>query len=205
MDREELIQKIIEEKGVSAIPKIVDLLSEEDVETRELARDILEIMGAADGKDYLFEEFKNRFDLNEDDDISLLYLAEILADFECKEIIPYLERMINSFSDERAFPIIYENLLKLTKDEKYLEYIETYIDDGGELEEISIMAMTNMPSKRVVNNLISKYKNTNSNSIRALVLDSLVKVLLSDFELVPYLREIEPEISEKISWQLQKS
>lgn len=205
MDREELIQKIIEEKGISAIPKIVDLLSEEDVETRELARDILEIMGAADGKDYLFEEFKNRFDLNEDDDISLLYLAEILADFECKEIIPYLERMINSFSDERAFPIIYENLLKLTKDEKYLEYIETYIDDGGELEEISIMAMTNMPSKRVVNNLISKYKNTNSNSIRALVLDSLVKVLLSDFELVPYLREIEPEISEKISWQLQKS
>ncbi|UYO99625.1 hypothetical protein OF820_11205 [Oceanotoga sp. DSM 15011] len=205
MDREELIQKIIEEKGVSAIPKIVDLLSEEDVETRELARDILEIMGAADGKDYLFEEFKNRFDLNEDDDISLLYLAEILADFECKEIIPYLERMINNFSDERAFPIIYENLLKLTKDEKYLEYIETYIDDGGELEEISIMAMTNMPSKRVVNNLISKYKNTNSNSIRALVLDSLVKVLLSDFELVPYLREIEPEISEKISWQLQKS
>jgi HEAT repeat protein len=205
MDREELIQKIIEEKGVSAIPKIVDLLSEEDVETRELARDILEIMGAADGKDYLFEEFKNRFDLNEDDDISLLYLAEILADFECKEIIPYLERMINNFSDERAFPIIYENLLKLTKDEKYLEYIETYIDDGGELEEISIMAMTNMPSKRVVNNLISKYKNTNSNSIRALVLDSLVKVLLSDFELVSYLREIEPEISEKISWQLQKS
>lgn len=202
MNREDLIQRVLQEKGTDAIPNLIRLLDEQDSETRELAVDVLSVMGG-ESKEYLLEEFKKRFERNREDDVTLLYLTELLADLECQEIVPYMERMINSYTDERAFPIIIENLLKLTKDEKYLDILLTFMDDGSEMEEIALMSITNIPSKKVVNILSEKYENSKNKSKRALIMDSMVKVLLGDFELVPYLQQINPDLSKKLQWQIE--
>jgi hypothetical protein len=34
-------------------------------------------------------------------------------------------------------------------------------------------------------------------------MDSMVKVLLGDFELVPYLQQINPDLSKKLQWQIE--
>ena len=203
MNREDLIQRVLQEKGTDAIPNLIRLLDEQDSETRELVVDVLSVMGG-ESKEYLLEEFKKRFERNIEDDVTLLYLTELLADLECQEIVPYMERMINNYTDERAFPIIIENLLKLTKDEKYLDILLTFMDDdGSEMEEIALMSITNIPSKKVVDILSEKYENSKSKSKRALIMDSMVKVLLGDFELVPYLQQINPDLSKKLQWQIE--
>ncbi|MFY9403280.1 MAG: HEAT repeat domain-containing protein, partial [Defluviitoga tunisiensis] len=125
--RDEVILKIIEEKGIKAIPNLIELLEDENPEVRELAMEALSIL-APEGKDYLLKEFKKRFRMNLQDDVVLLYLAELLSDYRCSEIKEDLETMFNRFSDERAFPLILENLLKVTQDEKYLDLLKTYLD-----------------------------------------------------------------------------
>jgi HEAT repeat protein len=203
-DRDELIEKIIIEKGIEAIPNLIELIEDEDPEMRELASEVLTSFGP-EAKDYVFEEFKKRFASNNEDDVVLLYLSEVLSDYQCKEILPYLERMLNMYNDERAFPLIIENLFKLSKDEKYLNILETFIEDEGELEEIGIMAITHAPSEKVVDILIKKYEASTNKSIKVFVLDSILKVLLSDLSLVPYLKEKNLEIAEKIQWQIENS
>ncbi|MDK2946293.1 HEAT repeat domain-containing protein [Geotoga petraea] len=202
MNREDLIQRVLQEKGTDAIPNLIRLLDEEDSETRELAVDVLSVMGN-ESRDYLLKEFKKRFEKNTENDITLLYLTELLSDLNCKEIVPYLERMINNYTDERAFPVIIENLLKLTKDDKYLDILLTFMDDGSEMEELALMSITNLPSKKVVDILSEKYENSKDKSKRALIMDSMVKVLLGDFELVPYLQQINPDLSKKLQWQIE--
>lgn len=202
MNREDLIQRVLQEKGTDAIPNLIRLLDEEDSETRDLAVDVLSVMGD-ESRDYLLKEFKKRFEKNRENDVTLLYLTELLSDLGCKEIVPYLERMINNYTDERAFPVIIENLLKLTKDDKYLDILLTFMDDGSEMEELALMSITNLPSKKVVDILSEKYENSKDKSKRALIMDSMVKVLLGDFELVPYLQQINPDLSKKLQWQIE--
>ncbi len=201
--RDEVIIRIIEEKGIKAIPNLIELLEDENPEVRELALEALSIL-APEGKDYLLKEFKRRFQMNLHDDVVLLYLAELLSDFKCLEIKENLEMMFNRFSDERAFPLILENLLKVTQDEKYLDILETYLDcEDVDIEEICIMAVTELPSKKSINILLEKYYNTNNNSLQLLILDSLVKILTNDFDLVPYLRDKDSDIYEKLEWHIR--
>lgn len=204
-EREELIQKIVQEKGLEAIPNLINLIDDEDPETRELVRDVLSIYGH-EAKDYLLDEFKTRFELNKEDDIVLLYISELLSDLECREIINYLERMLNKYNDERAFPLIIENLFKLTKDKKYLDILETFIEEeGGDLEEIGIMAITHVPSKKVIDILLKKYYNTSDKSVRVLILDSILKIILKDLDLSQYLKEKDIDISQQLQWHLNNS
>jgi len=203
--REDLIKKIVDEKGLQAIPNLIELLDDDDYEVRELARDALSVM-APEGKEYLLQEFKRRFNLNIQDDTVLLYLAELLSDLNCHEIVENLKMMFNKFTDERAFPLIIENLLKITKDESYLDILKTYIDSNeGEIEEISIMAVTELPSRKTLDILLEKYYKSDNNSLKALILDSITKILSQNFDLVPYLQERDPDISEKLRWHLSGS
>ena len=156
--RDEVILKIIEEKGIKAIPNLIELLEDENPEVRELAMEALSIL-APEGKDYLLKEFKKRFRMNLQDDVVLLYLAELLSDYRCSEIKEDLETMFNRFSDERAFPLILENLLKATQDEKYLDLLKTYLDgEDIDVEEICVMAITELPSKKSIDILLDSHK-----------------------------------------------
>ncbi|BBE31846.1 hypothetical protein OSSY52_19870 [Tepiditoga spiralis] len=199
MYKEDIIQKIVEEKGIEAIPNLVKLLEDSDPDTRELARDVIGVMGES-ANEYLFEDFKKRFDKNLEDDMVMLYLAEILSQNGYKEIIPYLERMINNYTDERAFPIIVEHLWRLTKEERYLDILTTFLDDDDAVQEIAIMGISHVPTKKGIDVLVDKYNNSKENSSRALILDSILQIIINDFKLVPYLQEKDREIANKLRW-----
>ena len=55
--RDEVIIRIIEEKGIKAIPNLIELLEDENPEVRELALEALSIL-APEGKDYLFKRIQ---------------------------------------------------------------------------------------------------------------------------------------------------
>ncbi|AEX84799.1 hypothetical protein XO10_01810 [Marinitoga sp. 1135] len=204
MKREDVIQRIIEEKGVTAIPILIDMMEDSDAETYELIMDIIDIMGA-EAKEYLFKEFLKRFNQKNLDDVVMLYLIDILSELECKELAPYLERMLELYSDERAFPIIIEALLRLTKDEKYLDILATYLNDEGEIQELAVMAMAELPVSKSINYLLNKYTENISKQQKALILDSIQKMLVKNKDLLPIVKEhpAGDEISEMLEWMLK--
>ncbi|KAF2955509.1 DUF927 domain-containing protein [Marinitoga sp. 38H-ov] len=204
MKREDIIQRIIEEKGVNAIPVLINLMEDSDPETYEIITDIIDILGS-DAKKYLFNEFIKRFEKNYFDDVVMLYLIDVLSNLECKEIIPYLERMLNMYSDERAFPLIIEALLRLTKDEKYIDILATFLDDTGDLQELAIMAISELPTKKSIKYLLDKYISNISKSEKALILDSIQKLLFKNRELMNEVKNhpAGDEISEMLEWMLK--
>lgn len=204
MKREDVIQRIIEEKGVTAIPILIDMMEDSDAETYELIMDIIDIMGA-EAKEYLFKEFLKRFHQKNLDDVVMLYLIDILSELECNELAPYLERMLELYSDERAFPIIIEALLRLTKDEKYLDILATYLNDEGEIQELAVMAMAELPVSKSINYLLNKYTENISKQQKALILDSIQKMLVKNKDLLPIVKEhpAGDEISEMLEWMLK--
>jgi hypothetical protein len=204
MKREDVIQRILEEKGVNAIPILIDMMEDADTETYEIITDIIDILGS-DAKKYLFDEFMKRFEKNSFDDVVMLYLIDVLSNLECKKLIPYLERMLNMYSDERAFPLILEALLRLTKDEKYIDILATFLDDTGDLQELAIMAISELPTQKGLKYLLDKYITNISKSEKALILDSIQKILFKKRDLINDVKKhpAGEEISEMLEWMLK--
>ncbi|KLO24008.1 hypothetical protein X275_01470 [Marinitoga sp. 1197] len=204
MRREDVIQRIIEEKGVNAIPVLIDMMENSDSETYSLITDIIDVLGD-EAKKYLFNEFIKRFERRNLDDVVMLYLIDVLSEMECQELKPYLERMMNLYSDERAFPIILEALLRITKDEKYIDILSTFLDDKGDIQELAIMALAELPTKKSINYLLNKYMENITKSEKALILDSIQKMIFKKRELFNEVK-IHPageEISEMLEWMLK--
>ncbi|KLO24752.1 HEAT repeat domain-containing protein [Marinitoga sp. 1155] len=204
MRREDVIQRIIEEKGVNAIPVLIDMMENSDSETYSLITDIIDVLGD-EAKKYLFNEFIKRFERRNLDDVVMLYLIDVLSEMECQELKPYLERMMNLYSDERAFPIILEALLRITKDEKYIDILATFLDDKGDIQELAIMALAELPTKKSINYLLNKYMENITKSEKALILDSIQKMIFKKRELFNEVK-IHPageEISEMLEWMLK--
>lgn len=204
MKREDVIQRIIEEKGVEAVPILINMMEDSDADTYSLITDIIDALGP-DAKRYLFNEFLKRFEKNTVDDVVMLYLIDILSEMECQEIKPYLERMMNLYSDERAFPIIMEALLRITKDEKYVDILATYLNDTGDLQELAIMALAELPTKKGINYLLNKYMENSSKSEKALILDSIQKMTFKNRDLLEEVRKhpAGEEIFEMLEWMLK--
>lgn len=204
MKREDVIQRIIEEKGVEAVPILINMMEDSDADTYSLITDIIDALGP-DAKRYLFNEFLKRFEKNTFDDVVMLYLIDVLSEMECQEIKPYLERMMNLYSDERAFPIIMEALLRITKDEKYVDILATYLNDTGDLQELAIMALAELPTKKGINYLLNKYMGNSSKSEKALILDSIQKMTFKNRDLLEEVRKhpAGEEIFEMLEWMLK--
>ncbi|WGS65300.1 HEAT repeat domain-containing protein [Marinitoga aeolica] len=204
MKREDVIQRIIEEKGVKAIPILIEMMEDSDADTYSLITDIIDVMGT-EAKAYLFEEFLKRFEKKSFDDVVMLYLIDVLSEMECQEIKPYLERMMNLYSDERAFPIILEALLRITKDEKYIDILATFLDDTGDIQELAIMALAELPTKKGINYLLNKYLDNISKSEKALILDSIQKMTFKNNDLLEEVKKhpAGEEIFEMLEWMLK--
>ncbi|GAB6188399.1 hypothetical protein JCM30566_01380 [Marinitoga arctica] len=204
MKREDVIQRVIEEKGVKAIPLLLNMMEDSDSDTYSLITDIIDVLGI-EAKKYLFDEFLKRFEKNNFDDVVMLYLIDVLSEMECKELQPYLERMLNMYSDERAFPIIIEALLRITKDEKYIDILSTFLDDTGDIQELAIMALSEIPTKKGINYLLNKYMENISKSEKALILDSIQKIIFKNRDLFEEVKKhpAGEEISEMLEWMLK--
>ncbi|SHE48796.1 hypothetical protein SAMN02745164_00533 [Marinitoga hydrogenitolerans DSM 16785] len=204
MRREDVIQRVIEEKGVEAIPVLINMMEDSDADTYSLITDIIDVLGS-EAKRYLFDEFLKRFEKNNFDDVVMLYLIDVLSEMECQELKPYLERMMNLYSDERAFPIILEALLRITKDEKYIDILATFLDDTGDIQELAIMALAELPTRKGLKYLLNKYLENISKSEKALILDSIQKIIFKNRELFEEVKKhpAGEEISEMLEWMLK--
>lgn len=157
MEREDLIKKIIEEKGEEAVNDLIKLLDDEEPEVREIAAEALFKLGDP-AKEALHNEFKRRVDEFEKNDITLLYVVDLLADFGDKRIIKDLYNILSLYSFEEAELIIYEALAKLGEGEKVYKILRYFLLEDADRKKFGAQAamalsyIDDMPE--IVNDLV---------------------------------------------------
>ncbi|MBO8140287.1 MAG: HEAT repeat domain-containing protein [Thermosipho sp. (in: Bacteria)] len=156
MERSELINRIVEEKGSKAIPDLIKLLEDEDSEVREIASEALFKLGD-DAKTALLKEFHRRLGERNKNDITLLYIIDLLADFGEKSILNSLYKILSLYSWEEAELIIYEALAKLGEGDKVYEILRYFLLEDEERKKLGVqaaMALSYIDRPEVVKDLV---------------------------------------------------
>ncbi|AEH50889.1 HEAT repeat domain-containing protein [Pseudothermotoga thermarum] len=155
-----LIDRIILEKGISAIPVLLNLLEDENEEVRDIVIETIYRFGDQ-AKPVLLEKFKERMHKNEKNDVITLYIADILADLNEQSIKKDLYNLLQRYDDEMAHLVIYEALAKLGEGEKVVDVVGYFLIEDEyrqELAEQAIMVLANIPTKKALDYLIKAYK-----------------------------------------------
>ncbi|WP_456399010.1 HEAT repeat domain-containing protein [Mesoaciditoga sp.] len=119
-ESEKLINRIVDELGNKAIPKLISFLFDSDAKTAELAAEVLKNLESCEEvKDELSKRIQN-----EEKSVGMFYAADLLADMNCKGSVSVLYRLLDMVEDEKEAIIVYSALLKLGEKEaeKYLLY-----------------------------------------------------------------------------------
>lgn len=154
-EKDQLVRRIIEEKGEKAVPILIDLLFDGDPKTADIAVETLESLDCC-------KQLIERLDLEmkkDEKNVGIYYIADLIGDKKCEGGLNYLKRMLNLVENEREALIVHSALVKVGfKDsEKYLlyelendPYMEeftfdialalSYSDDAEVLKAISNMA-----------------------------------------------------------------
>ncbi len=123
-DREDLIKRIIEEKGESAIPALINLLYDEDPEVKEIVAEALYRMQDS-AREALYQELLKRWREGiEEDDVSILYIVDLLGDMGEERAKDIFYSLLSKYTVEEAVLVIYEALAKLGEGEKILSVLE---------------------------------------------------------------------------------
>ncbi len=119
-ENEKLINRIVEELGNKAIPKLIDFLFDSDAKTAELASDILKNL---DSCEEVKSEMKKRLE-NGEKSVGMFYAADLLGDMKCPKSKEILYRVLDVVEDEKEAVVVYGALLKIGEKEaeKYLLY-----------------------------------------------------------------------------------
>lgn len=139
MEREELIKRIIEEKGEQAIDDLIKLLEDEDSQVKEIASETLFKLGEA-SKVPLYREFKKRLHEGNRNDITLLYIIDLLADLGDERIKKDLYNVLSLFDFEEAELIIYEALSKLGDGEKVYKILRYFLLEDADRKKYGAQA-----------------------------------------------------------------
>lgn len=118
--REKLINRIVKERGNSAVPKLIDLLFTGDAKTAELASEALEKLNScSEIIKRVEEEIKSGRH-----DVGIFYVADLLGNLRCSRSVETLYKILEIVSDEKEAIVVYGALLKLgiKEAEKYLLY-----------------------------------------------------------------------------------
>uniref|UniRef100_A0A7C5U5E8 HEAT repeat domain-containing protein n=1 Tax=Fervidobacterium nodosum TaxID=2424 RepID=A0A7C5U5E8_9BACT len=130
-EREELINRIIEEKGVNAFDDMVKLLEDEDENVREIAAEVLYRLGdSVKGK--LEEILRNSISSGEKNKTSLLYIIDLLGDLNVKSAVKDILKALELYDFEEAQLIIYEALAKLGAGEQFYPLLRYMLLEGEE-------------------------------------------------------------------------
>ncbi len=140
--REKIIKRIVEEKGKQAIPSLIKLLYDEDPDVKEMAAEALYRLGD-DAKNALYEELVKRWeDGIEEDDITILYIVDLLGDMREKRAKEIFYSLLGKYSLEEAIIVIYEALAKIGEGEKLLGVLEyMLLEDGDRQRYGDLVAM----------------------------------------------------------------
>lgn len=155
--KEELIKRIVEEKGKEAFPTLIKLLKDEDPEVREIVSEAFRLLGD-DAREYLYNELLKSWRKGvEKNDVTLLYIVDILGDLGEKRMEKILLDMLSKYDSEEAILIIYEALAKIGKGEQFLPYLEYLLFEDSyrkELCEQVAMILANINSEKSLDLLL---------------------------------------------------
>jgi HEAT repeat protein len=202
MEREELINRIVEEKGVEAAPVLLSLLVSEDSETAQICFDALIQMGK-DVVPFLLEKMRSE----DIDPVSRLYLADLAGEIGDIRAVTHLYELLSKYSDERSQIVIYEALARLGEGEKVVDVLALMLEENydAELQDQLIMALSNTDSSVAVKALAGFYGNKLADkSAKAFALEGIHSILARRHELKNYLLSLHngKEIAERLyQWQ----
>lgn len=129
MNRDEVIRKIVDEKGEEAIPLLLDLLEKEDDEVANICLDALCDMGSS-GIDALFKKLKEIVSEGRQNDITALYIVDRLSDIGETRIVPLIYSMLKLYDSEEAQVILYEALAKLGEGDKVVDLLSMLLKEA---------------------------------------------------------------------------
>lgn len=198
MDRDELIKRIVDEKGEEAIPVLMNLIDNEDSEVAELCLEALVEMGEA-GIEAIFNRMKEIVEREEKNDVTALFYVDILGEVAYKKAIPVFYSMLKLYDDEMAQLIIYEALARLGEGKKIAALLSLMLDgvEEADYRDQLIMALSYTGTTEAVEAMGKIYSQPNlDKSTRAFVLEAFHMLLaansalLSDVKALPEGEEI---------------
>ncbi|HDP79157.1 MAG TPA: hypothetical protein ENN47_13475 [Mesotoga infera] len=202
MNREELINRIIDEKGTEAVPVLLELMVSEDSETAQICFEALLQMGEA-----VVPLLLDKMRMKEIDPVSRLYLADLAGEIGDRRAVPHLYEMLRDYSDERSQIVIYEALARLGEGENVVDVLVLLLDENSdsELRDQLIMALSSTNSSVAVKALARVYGDKlTDKSTKAFVLEGIHSILSKRLELKNYLLSLHngKEIAERLyQWQ----
>ncbi|AAD36704.1 hypothetical protein THMA_1678 [Thermotoga maritima MSB8] len=159
--KEELIERIVSEKGEEAFPKLLELLEDEDPEVKEIVSEVFYRLGDR-AREFLFNEIQKRRERGfEKNDITNLYIIDILGDLGEKRMKNVLYELMEKYDSEEALLIIYEALAKIGEGEVFLPELEYLMFEDAyrkELCEQVAMVLANIPTERSLRILLKALK-----------------------------------------------
>ncbi|KAF2960866.1 hypothetical protein [Fervidobacterium sp. 2310opik-2] len=130
-EREELIERIINEKGPDAFDDMLKLLDDEDENVKEIATEVLYRLG--DSVRPKIEEYVKKEVLRgEKNNMKLLYLIDLLGDMGAKNSVKDILKALELYDFEEAQIVIYEALAKLGAGEQFYPLLRYMLLEGEE-------------------------------------------------------------------------
>ncbi len=108
-EKDQIVRRIIEEKGEKAIPILIDLLFEGDPQIADIAVDALEELDCCK---QLIERLNIEMKKDEKN-VGIYYIADLIGDKRCKGAIDALKNMLNLVENEKEALIVHGALLKV--------------------------------------------------------------------------------------------
>lgn len=155
-EREELIERIIDEKGIDAFEDMVKLLEDEDENVRDIAAEILYRLGDKIA-DKLRHLLKSEIKKGEKNKISLLYVIELLGDLNERNSVKDILKALELYDFEEAQLVIYESLAKLGSGEEFYPLLRYMLLEGEERFEYGpqvAMVMSYLDMPEIIRDLV---------------------------------------------------
>jgi hypothetical protein len=210
MRSEELIERIVEEKGEEAIPVLKSLLIEYDDEKLiKLIIETLDKLGKT-GKEEIYRIFselcRNKNELNNP---KIYYLIDFLANNDDRRIIPDLMSILKKTKYEETNLLIYDALAMLGEGEKVVDVLTVMSEEEFDQDswEILIMALSHTKSVKAFLKLKEMYNDQKDENRKIMILEGMINILNEREELIPQLNNDEygREILKKINLWLKNN
>ncbi|WP_448379278.1 hypothetical protein [Fervidobacterium sp.] len=132
-EREELIRRIVEEKGENAYDEMISLLEKEDddPEVREIVTEVLYRLGDRIASK-LEKTIKEKIRSGIKNDVPLLYLIDLAGDLGLRRLVTDITKALELYDLEEAQLVIYEALAKLGAGEQFYPLLRYMLLEGEE-------------------------------------------------------------------------
>lgn len=195
-DVEKLVERIMTEKGVEAIPNLINLLTDEDEKVREIVLQIIYRFGDS-ARPILLQKYREHLKAGQQNDVILLYLVDILSDLGEASIKKDLMNLLCRYDDETAQLVIYEAMCKLGDGERILDVLSYYLLEDDYREELAtqvIMALSHVPTFRTVEVLAKAYEDERlTEDIRKDIVQAIAMVTMKDPRLWEHFEKVASE------------